>query len=278
MHNSRINRSTNIELSGVLSFGFGEVYVQHRIETSLKPWLQNNIPFVIFYFVVTKLLNLPCIVNFNFNENFQATYAMDSGTFAILLELIMLWTAMLPECGRANSTVHPLIEMKKKRFRFKYNPHKGYEPYWVGGEKVMSTTSPKPGTTTTVAPLICGYDCNYIYQRIKEVCTVLVNRLISVQCWWCTGKPGYQLSKTYVTMTYCDFLGIQCQEDKFSDDAIMFVNLGKCKKDDEMMKPAWDPRQAVSRMQWYLTSFDKQEDPFKTTAAPSTTKKPKKKP
>uniref|UniRef100_A0A2H1W731 SFRICE_022975 n=1 Tax=Spodoptera frugiperda TaxID=7108 RepID=A0A2H1W731_SPOFR len=106
---------------------------------------------------------------------------------------------------------------KKKRFQFKYNPNKGYEPYWVGGEHILTSTTPGRGTTTTTPPPICNYDCNYIYQKITAVCAVYIDALPKVVCGACTGKPGgyleYDITKAYYTMKYCDFLAVQCKQD-----------------------------------------------------------------
>ncbi|KAF9803447.1 hypothetical protein SFRURICE_005251 [Spodoptera frugiperda] len=162
------------------------------------------------------------------------------------------------------------VEEKKKRFQFKYNPNKGYEPYWVGGEHILTSTTPGRGTTTTTPPPICNYDCNYIYQKITAVCAVYIDALPKVVCGACTGKPGgyleYDITKAYYTMKYCDFLAVQCKQDILGKARIMYVHFGACKTDKEINKPLWEPSQVVSRMQWYLNSFDKQEDPLITKA------------
>ncbi|KAF9419947.1 hypothetical protein HW555_003659, partial [Spodoptera exigua] len=163
------------------------------------------------------------------------------------------------------TTIDMKEELRKERYRFKYNPHKGYEPYWVGGDYVLTTTTPKPGTTVTEAPRVCLYDCNFVYQKIKAVCAIWVHELPDKRGYPGSGNPAYSITKAYKTYTYCGFLAEQCKQKPFDSERIMFVHLGKCITEEKLAKPLWESKNAVSRMQWYLTSFDLQEDPFKTT-------------
>ncbi|XP_026727421.1 uncharacterized protein LOC113493580 [Trichoplusia ni] len=107
---------------------------------------------------------------------------------------------------------------KEEKYKYEYNPSWGMQPYWAGGEDMLSTfkEDPSKNITTTKAPMVCGEECNYILQKIKHVCAHKTDYNAVNGCTGeeCSGKPGENIDVGFKTFnTYCEYLDAACQND-----------------------------------------------------------------
>ncbi|XP_075983201.1 uncharacterized protein LOC142981290 [Anticarsia gemmatalis] len=169
----------------------------------------------------------------------------------------------------------------RERYTFKYNPHLGYEPYWVDGEPYVTDpwiAKSNQKLTTTTAPIICGDVCHPIYQKVKEVCGRWSDNSRTSGCWppiffdkWCTGRPGDQLTDGFETFpTYCAFLARNCRM-TFIQPRYIFMHIGKCRTMNEWFKPMFYKTDILSR----LSSYSLVILTTKSTTTTTTTTTPK---
>ncbi|XP_073950044.1 uncharacterized protein isoform X2 [Choristoneura fumiferana] len=139
----------------------------------------------------------------------------------------------------------------------KYDPNRGFEPYWPGGEWVFIKRTTK-GTTkrTTTQPKLCGTTCNHLLKKMGKVCGHKQNEDY-IREWYCPEKQCNgiyfdELVQFTTFQDYCEFMRYQC--DSKVNEKWIFIHMGTCEWDKNVLyKPIQKSWHAVSRAERWIT-------------------------
>ncbi|XP_041969842.1 uncharacterized protein LOC121726517 isoform X2 [Aricia agestis] len=193
--------------------------------------------------------------------------------YLLLPALEVITQNISPEDKRKLETyLHYQKEESEARDK-EYNPKHGYEPYWVDGHWVFQTPTVKEGETTTPMPQVCGDECSYLYQPIREVCGRDIADTSISGCLYLgflkrcdNAEMDDHMAYGYKTFnTYCEFLDVKCK-DAEKDKHWMFVHVGACKDQDTVIKEIREPSKLHSRLNQYLPQIEQTANERNLTA------------
>ncbi|XP_047994382.1 uncharacterized protein LOC125232672 [Leguminivora glycinivorella] len=130
-----------------------------------------------------------------------------------------------------------------------YKPNPGYDAYWTGGHWIFGTTTTAGARTTSTRTriLVCNKPCPIAYRNIGPVCAHRADSVDTtkaadiVQNNYKGRKPTDRFPDDKIKLhfkefiTYCHFLQAQCRDKIWNGHIWVFIHVGKCIEDEEIV-------------------------------------------